>query len=202
MYSQTIYRWISEFRCRGINKRQEVIQNQFFGNDVEQIGEEAVEASQSAPLSSQSLIDLRQLKERIQFNREPSLGTDVKVAAMKAASWLQRNVLVNGMPPNARRMLKDAESVLASRRKRDRTPFIHPVVIRLANDRRISAVTRDISPLGIGLLHGGDIAPQIVEIEARLADDSAIQLSVELLWCMNYGAGWHFSGGIFRCTEN
>lgn len=171
-----------------------------FGNDVEPLAAYMIDAHEQPPLSQESLVRLHQLKESAVPTSDISSATEHDVAEASSLTQRIRNtVLTRGMPTHARALLEDARREEAGQRSRDRIPFIHPVVIELTGDgRRISGLTRDISAMGIGLVHGVEIHPQRVKVEARSSNDQMFQLEVEILWSVSCGAGWHFSGGLFR----
>lgn len=171
-----------------------------FGNDVEPLAAYDIDTHEQPPLSKESLVRLHQLKETAVQPKDSSLEQEQDVSDSSTLSQRIKNtVLTRGMPANARALLDDARREEAGQRSRDRIPFIHPVVIELSEDgRRISGLTRDISAMGIGLVHGVEVDPQRVIVEARSSSDQVFRLDVDILWSVSCGAGWHFSGGLFR----
>ena len=96
------------------------------------------------------------------------------------------------------------ELILDARKneRRERLPkerynFFRPVSIRTADDRCYSAFSREISPVGIGLLH--DVALTPGQIECRISSPLGCPISVplEIIWCQPCGEGWYISGGEF-----
>ena len=83
------------------------------------------------------------------------------------------------------------------RRQTSRRPFSRPVQIVLnGSDSVFPGFTRDISPVGIGLLHDFpiDSGQVIVTIENP---SGLVSIRTEILWCLPAREGWYQSGGRF-----
>jgi hypothetical protein len=80
-----------------------------------------------------------------------------------------------------------------------RSPFFGPVTISLGGEDvpRFSAFARDISPLGIGLLHIMPLEPGQVIVTLRGASGDKLSLRTQIIWCESAGEGWYTSGGRF-----
>lgn len=118
-----------------------------------------------------------------------------------ARSWL--------MSPGGEKRVREAVNrVLAGSRPADederrgdpRWPFFGPVTITLDHDPfpQFSAFARDISHLGVGLLHimpleRGEV---IVTIRGEEGEDP-VALRTQVMWCKDCGEGWYISGGRF-----
>ena len=95
-------------------------------------------------------------------------------------------------------MLKDAKFVDEERRKQGRLPYFHPVMIKLDEGEELySALTRDVSATGMGLLHWMPIESQVITVICHLHNEAVVRLRVDIDWCMSCGEGWYISGGEF-----
>jgi hypothetical protein len=85
------------------------------------------------------------------------------------------------------------------RRAEPRKSYFGPVTIALdgAPEVRLSAFARDLSPLGIGLVHIMPVQQGEVLVNLDLPSGSRISLRTEILWCKDFGDGWYASGGRF-----
>jgi len=85
------------------------------------------------------------------------------------------------------------------RRGTGRTPFFGPVTISLGGEEVPSfpAFARDLSPLGVGLLHIMPLEPGQVIVTLRDADGDSLSLRTQIVWCESAGEGWYVSGGRF-----
>jgi hypothetical protein len=66
-----------------------------------------------------------------------------------------------------------------------------------APDPKLSAFARDISPLGIGLVHTRPIESGEVIVTLDLPSGGSVRLRTEIIWCKSFGDGWYASGGRF-----
>jgi hypothetical protein len=80
-----------------------------------------------------------------------------------------------------------------------RVTYFGPATIRPEGSRfpRVSAFTRDLSPLGIGLLHVMPLDPGKVVVELALPHGGTLELLAQIVWCRDCGEGWYISGGRF-----
>ncbi len=86
---------------------------------------------------------------------------------------------------------------ITQRRMQRRFPFFRVALIMDDNEQPINAFTRDISPDGIGLLHGErQIVGAQMEVSVLLKNRVA-NLRVHTEWCDPIGCGWYHSGGRF-----
>lgn len=106
--------------------------------------------------------------------------------------------------PWSRPSLDDLKAVLESigkseednHRSVDRLELSVPAEIVTARGNTISAVTREISRFGLGLLHRGAIQPG--EVTVKMASESRdFEYRVELKWCTPCENGMFISGGEF-----
>lgn len=71
-----------------------------------------------------------------------------------------------------------------------------PAEITTRRGNTISAMTREISTSGVGLLHRGSLSPG--EVTVRMASDSrTYEYRVEIKWCHPCDNGMFLSGGVF-----
>ena len=106
--------------------------------------------------------------------------------------------------PFGRPELDDLRSVLESIGKSDedhdrtaeRLELSVPAEVTTFRGNTISAMTREISRFGIGLMHKGSITPG--EVTIRMASDTReFEYRVLMEWCRPVENGMFFSGGRF-----
>lgn len=106
--------------------------------------------------------------------------------------------------PWSRPTLDDLKQVLESigkaeadnHRSVDRLELSVPAEIVTQRGNVISAVTREISRYGIGLLHRGALSPG--EVTVKLASETReFEYQVEVKWCTPCSNGMFISGGEF-----
>jgi hypothetical protein len=106
--------------------------------------------------------------------------------------------------PWSRPTLDDLRSVLESigraevehGRSAERLELSVPAEITTSRGNTISAMTREISRFGIGLLHRGSISPG--EVTVRMASETRqFEYRVLLQWCQPCENGMFLSGGRF-----
>ena len=106
--------------------------------------------------------------------------------------------------PWSRPTLDDLKQVLESigrtesdnQRTVDRLELTVPAEITTSRGNTVSAVTREISRTGVGLLHRGAVTPG--EVTLRMASDSReYRYRVHLEWCHPCENGFFMSGGKF-----
>lgn len=111
--------------------------------------------------------------------------------------------------PWSRPSLTDLRSVLESiakvetdnARANERIELNVPAEVVTRRGNTIAAVTREISRLGIGLLHRGAITPG--EVTVRMASETReYTYRVALEWCSPCDNGMFMSGGRFLKTED
>jgi len=78
----------------------------------------------------------------------------------------------------------------------DRLELSVPAEIITRRGNTISAVTREISRLGLGLLHRGSLEPG--EVTVKMASENrAFEYRVQIKWCTPCEKGMFISGGEF-----
>lgn len=82
------------------------------------------------------------------------------------------------------------------RRSAARYPFFRPVSIRLEGLAPV-AFSREISTLGIGLLHNAELSRGEIEVAIPSKRGYSIRVRVRIMWCQPCGEGWYISGGQF-----
>jgi len=86
-------------------------------------------------------------------------------------------------------------------RAAERLELAVPAEITTSRGNTISAVTREISRFGIGLLHKGFVPPE--EVMVRMASDTReFEYRVLLQWCNPCENGMFISGGRFVSQKN
>src|SRR5262245_46362779 len=81
-------------------------------------------------------------------------------------------------------------------REAERIELSVPAEIITARGNTISAMTREISRFGLGLVHKGSISPG--DVRVKLASDTReFEYSVRLEWCQPCEGGMFLSGGRF-----
>lgn len=106
--------------------------------------------------------------------------------------------------PWSRPSLHDLRAVLDSIEKVDGTNLRHnerieltvPAEVTTQRGNLVSAMTREISRFGIGLLHRGSVAPG--EVTVKMASESReYSYRVAIEWCVPCENGMYMSGGRF-----
>ena len=98
-------------------------------------------------------------------------------------------------------LLKENEAeLLRERRSADRKPFTRPVLVLCGKNQETvhEAFSRDISPVGIGLItrvewSEGAFAVLVIHSVGK----KVIRVASEVRWCQPYGDGWYVSGWTF-----
>jgi hypothetical protein len=101
-------------------------------------------------------------------------------------------------------LAEDRQYHLKERRNVGRTPIFRPVTVylgRSSGEPQI-AFSRDISPQGIGLVHGFSIeAGRVANLAIhRLWDEPAL-LRCQVRWCEPYVRDWFITGWIIAGVE-
>ncbi len=95
-------------------------------------------------------------------------------------------------------LIVEARAALESDRRAEvRYPFFRPVSIELDDGQKYSAFTREISEVGIGLIHNMDLNESEVEISVHSDCGYSIRVRTRIVWCAACGEGWYISGGKF-----
>jgi hypothetical protein len=81
-------------------------------------------------------------------------------------------------------------------RGKTRYPFFRPLTIRIG-DNRIPGFSREVSEVGIGLLHAAELAPGEFELAIPTQRGYLVHVRTSVLWCTACGQGWFISGGEF-----
>jgi hypothetical protein len=97
-----------------------------------------------------------------------------------------------------RRILSEAHDGI-ERRDAKRSPFFRPARIGLNRQQPcLSAIVRDLSPTGIGLLHAMPLGRDEISVAIRSKKSGEVTtLQARLDWCESFGEGWYISGGHF-----
>ena len=111
--------------------------------------------------------------------------------------------------PWSRPTIEDLRQVLESIGKPDvsnlrtneRLELSVPAEVKTQRGNTVSAMTREISRTGIGLLHRGSVTPG--ETTVRMASETReFEYRVMIEWCQPCDNGMFMSGGRFRSNDN
>lgn len=90
---------------------------------------------------------------------------------------------------------------VANLRDHERLELSVPAEIRTGRGNTISAMTREISRTGIGLLHRGSLSPG--ETTVRMASETReFEYRVQIEWCHPCDNGMFMSGGRFLSNDS
>ncbi len=111
--------------------------------------------------------------------------------------------------PWSRPTIDDLKKVLDSIGKKDyadsrsaeRLELSIPAEIITSRGNTVSAVTREISRFGIGMLHKGAIQPGNATVK-MFSDSQEFVYQVKISWCQACENGMFISGGQFQEQEN
>jgi hypothetical protein len=92
------------------------------------------------------------------------------------------------------------QDVRKDRRVETRYPLFRQIVLQIPGGSPCVAFTREISSVGIGLLHNVHLAPGDVELSIPSRKGYSIRVRTKILWCQPCGEGWYLSGGQFVGT--
>jgi hypothetical protein len=95
-------------------------------------------------------------------------------------------------------LLHEARNGL-ERRGEIRVPFLRGVTIATADtpSEGLAALCRDLSPMGIGLVHSVPLEPQDALITIQLENGESLRLWARIKWCQGIGSQWYVSGAQF-----
>jgi hypothetical protein len=97
-------------------------------------------------------------------------------------------------------VLEAHQDVRKDRRSETRYPFFRQITLQVAGGAPCVAFSREISPVGIGLLHNAQLTPGEVELSIPSRKGYSIRVRTKILWCQPCGEGWYISGGHFVGT--
>lgn len=141
----------------------------------------------------------RPLSLRIAFTRRP----------LRVPSHIKGPVMTTPVDPWDRPSLDDLRAVLESidrcdalhERQAERIELAVPAEIRTARGNTVSAMTREISRLGLGLLHRGSVQPG--EVVVKMASETRnYEYRLRIEWCVPCESGMFMSGGSFLAKPN
>lgn len=93
-------------------------------------------------------------------------------------------------------ILEAHQDNLRERRSAMRHPFFRPVSVK-GLDSDCVTFSREISTVGIGLLHNYEMKPGDQELAINNKRGHVIRVRTRILWCLPCGEGWYISGGQF-----
>ena len=79
----------------------------------------------------------------------------------------------------------------------ERYPLFRPLWLNM-HGRQYPAFSREVSEIGIGLLHDFELMAQEVQISSRCKGNRVFQARTRITWCRSLGQGWYISGGRFE----
>ena len=103
--------------------------------------------------------------------------------------------------PQSLVLLSVALSQDLNRRLHLRYPFVRPVTLKTADGHSQSGFSRDISRLGIGLIHREPLMPGRVVVTLPSHEHGEIEATADIRRCPYLGQGWYASGGRFPVEE-
>jgi len=86
-------------------------------------------------------------------------------------------------------------------RANERLELSVPAEIKTQRGNTVSAMTREISRTGIGMLHRGSVTPGKVTVQMA-SESRQFEYQVQLEWCTPCDNGMFMSGGKFIASEN
>lgn len=92
------------------------------------------------------------------------------------------------------------QDVRRDRRSETRYPFFRQISLHVPGGQTCVAFSREISSVGIGLLHNVPLAQGEVELSIPSRKGYSIRVRTKILWCNPCGEGWYISGGQFVGT--
>ena len=92
------------------------------------------------------------------------------------------------------------QDVRKDRRAETRYPLFRQISLQVPGGPVCVAFSREISAVGIGLLHNVPLAPGEVELSIPSRKGYSIRVRTKILWCQPCGEGWYISGGQFVGT--
>jgi len=92
------------------------------------------------------------------------------------------------------------QDVRKDRRSEPRYPFFRQIALHVSSAPECVAFSREISAIGIGLLHNVQLMPGEVELSIPSRKGYSIRVRTRILWCQPCGEGWYISGGQFVGT--
>ena len=76
-----------------------------------------------------------------------------------------------------------------------RYPFCRLITVQIG-DATYSALTREVSQSGMGLLHRGELPMAVAEVTVP-TERGPLCARLQMRWCKRVGEGWFISGGEF-----
>lgn len=86
--------------------------------------------------------------------------------------------------------------VAVERRGELRVPFLRPVTVDLADDgsQPVAALSRDLSPTGIGLVHSERLEPGPAIVTVPTTRGESFRFRAKIRWVLPLGDDWYISG--------
>ena len=104
----------------------------------------------------------------------------------------------------ADRLSREQTKVAFERRRADRKPFVRPVTLQIGRrgESQVKALSKDLSPLGMGILSDFDWeVGRIGIIVIHLPVGPPVRARSKVHWCEPFGQGWYLSGWHFLDEE-
>jgi len=97
-----------------------------------------------------------------------------------------------------RRLVNEAQDETDFQRRNEvRHPFFRPVKIVDSERIELSALSRNISETGIGLIHHCNLRSTTVSLIITRRSGEQVEVAAKIRWCRPIGDQWFISGGEF-----
>jgi hypothetical protein len=99
---------------------------------------------------------------------------------------------------------EEQAGAVSERRAAQRFPFVRPVQIKLGRGQEpeIEATSRDLSDLGIGLIHDVEVeVGRMGVLTIHRQNGSPLVLRADCRWCQTFCRSWFMSGWRFSAVE-
>jgi len=94
------------------------------------------------------------------------------------------------------RLVNEAQDEMDFQRRNEvRYPFFRPVKVINADGSQFSALSRNISETGIGLIHHCDTRPTTVSLLISCRSGEQVKVGARIRWSRPIGDDWFISGG-------
>ena len=95
-----------------------------------------------------------------------------------------------------RKLLADEmNEPVSERRAIKRRPFMRPVFVQFGRDEKMLAFSKNVSPLGVGLVHAKPCAERrVATLTFQLLNGSEVAVRGVSRWCQQFGSHWYLSG--------
>lgn len=95
-------------------------------------------------------------------------------------------------------LTKEAMATASEQRRNRRFPLFRSALIEVHNRNhrdQVRGYIRDISPIGLGLLHSKPVELGPATLTAQDADGGTVSVRMQIAWCTSWTGDWYLSGG-------